>query len=126
MLDIQQKRKLRSVLYHKYTLIALALLVLVSVHSTWSIYKKKSESELLVSASKQRLADLKVREADLRGKIEKLNTEEGIEEEIRSKFNVTKENENVVIIVENKEKEASTTPERVGFWQKIKNFFVFE
>lgn len=122
MLDIQQKRKLRGVMYHQYTLVALSILVLISLHSTWSIYKKKSESVLLVEASKERLTELQMREKELKEKIDKLNTEQGIEEEIRSKFNVTKENESVVIIVENKEKEASTTVEKLGFWQKIKNF----
>lgn len=122
MLDIQQKRKLRFVMYHKYTLIALSILVVIFMHSTWAIYNKKTESELLMDSSEQRLLDLQTREKDLKEKIDKLNTEQGIEEEIRSKFNVTKENENVVIIVENKEKEASTTDEKVSFWQRIKSF----
>lgn len=123
MLDIQQKRKLRGVIYHKYTLGVLVLVLLFFIHSTWVVYTKKRESEILVDLSKQRLSGLKNREEDLTDKIDKLNTEAGIEEEIRSKFSVTKENENMVVVVQDKESQASTTTEEVGLWHKVKSFF---
>ncbi len=122
MLDIQQKRKLRAVMYHKYTLVVLSLVLVFFIHSTWVVYAKKIESENLVVLSKDRLHSLKSREEDLTNKIDRLNTEAGIEEEIRSKFSVTKDNENMVVVVQDKENQTSTTTPKIGFWQKIKNF----
>ncbi len=123
MLDIQQKRKFRNIIYHRVTLILLALLVMLVLHSTWRVYMKKKESVLLKETSVQRLAELEARNSELDGKIKKLDTVSGVEEEIRSKYSVAKESENMVIIV--REDGATSTPpvEKVGFWTKIAGFF---
>jgi len=73
--------------------------------------------------SAARLSELEVRNSELDSKIKKLNTNSGIEEEIRSKFSVAKNDENMVIIV--REEGGSTTPphEKTGFWTKIKSLF---
>lgn len=123
MLDIQQKRKLRSFMYHKATLSLLFLMVLVFIHSTWVVYKKKVESEELMNISKERVKSLKEREVDLNQKISRLDTEVGIEEEIRSKFSVTKDNENMVVVVSRDEKVATTVPENRSLWSKFVNWF---
>ncbi len=73
--------------------------------------------------SSQRLSELEARNAELDGKIRKLATVSGVEEEIRSKFSVAKDNENMVIIVR---EDAATTTEEVpqrGFWSKFKALF---
>lgn len=123
MLDIQQKRKLRSFMYNKFTLLTLFILVIVSVHSAWVVYDKKMESESLMNRSKQRVDELRKREEDLNQKIERLDTEVGIEEEIRSKFSVTKENENMVIVVPKEEKIATSAPMKITIWAKLMSYF---
>lgn len=123
MLDIQQKRKLRSFLYHKGTLAVLFVFVLLMVHSTWVVYEKKVESEQLMNLSKQRVDELNKRDHDLDYKINRLDTEVGIEEEIRSKFTVTKENENVVVVVPRVSEEASSTPKKPSFFTRFLNLF---
>ncbi len=123
MLDIQQKRKLRFFMYHKFTLGALFLLVLVFVHSTWVVYKKKTESESLMNISKQRVSTLRNRESDLNEKISRLDTEEGIEEEIRSKFTVTKDSENMVVIVPNTDEATATVQKSTSLWSKFISLF---
>jgi len=123
MLDIQQKRKLRTLMYHRITLVVLALVVAVFLHSTWAVYSKKEESKLLMNSSKESLVKLKDRESQLSDKISRLDTEEGIEEEIRSKFSVAKDNEAMVVVVEGSEKATSSGKEKQSFWQKVKNLF---
>ncbi len=123
MLDFHQKRKLRGVLYHRVTLVVLGILVLILIHSTWTVYKKKEESEQLKIIAQNRVDELNDRDTDLKSKIDKLATPSGIEEEIRSKFSVAKENENVVVIVPDEAKEATTTVKTESFWQKILNFW---
>lgn len=123
MLDIQQKRKFRNIIYHRITLGLLFVLVLLAVNSTWRVYLKKSESIAMREASTRRLNELEVRDQELDSKIKKLATVSGVEEEIRSKFSVAKENENMVIIV--REDLATTTEvnQKHGFWSKIMNIF---
>ncbi len=99
MLDIQQKRKFRNVIYHRITLVVLFVLVVLALHSTWKVYLKKRESLMMKEASITRLTELNVRSEELESKIKKLGTTSGIEEEIRSKFSVAKSDENMVIIV---------------------------
>ena len=121
--DFQQKRRIRAVMYHRVTLGILALLVLVVAHSTWSVYQKKRESEALKNISLQNVHELEARNVALVAKINRIDTEPGLEEEIRSKFSVAKDNENVVVIVPDQSGKATTTPDQSGFWSKIFNFF---
>lgn len=124
MLDFQQKRKIRSVAYNKVTLIILFLLILVMAHSTWTIYKKEQTSKEMKDISLQNVEELRARSEDLKSKVDTLKTNTGIEEEIRSKFNVTKDNESMVVVVDDETGTTSTTTLRVSFWQKILNFFL--
>ena len=123
MLDFQQKRKVRAVMYHKATLICLALILLFVIHSTWVVYKKKKTSEEIKSVSLRNVTELQTREKELESRIERLQTEPGIEEEIRSKFTVAKAGENMVIVVDDDSQNTSTTSQKLSFWQKIWNIF---
>ncbi len=123
MLDIQQKRKFKSVIYNKVTIFVLFVLVLLVVHSTWGVYLKKRESIEMMNISQEKLAELESRDSELDLKINKLNTQSGIEEEIRSKFSVTKADESMVIIVRENGEASSTPNEDLGFWDKLRSFF---
>jgi cell division protein FtsB len=125
MLDIQQKRKLRSVMYHKVTVSVLFLFVLLSIHSTWSVYKKKRESEEMKSISLANVIELRDRNEALQDKINRLDTPAGVEEEIRSKFSVAKENENMVVIVPDSSSSSTKNKGNESLWAKFKNFIEF-
>ena len=73
--------------------------------------------------SKERVDQLRKRDSDLDEKINRLDTEVGIEEEIRSKFSVTKENENMVVVVPRDDKIATTTPKKIGLWDRFMGLF---
>lgn len=118
MLDFQQKRKVRGVIYHPVTLGILAILCLFAIHSTWAVYRKKTVSEESKNSSLKHVENLRERDAELVYKMERLKTEQGIEEEIRSKFSVAKEDENVVIVVQ--DEAAPLPPEQISLWGRIK------
>lgn len=123
MLDFQLKRKLRAIFYHRATLVVLFILVLFVLRASWSIYYKQRESEILKNRSLDYKSGLEVRQRKLQLQIDKLNSESGLEAEIRSKFNVARDKENIVVIVDDK---ATTTSSSMsnGFWQKLKGFFI--
>ena len=75
------------------------------------------------NVSLEQVKELKQRNDELTSKIDKLATVSGVEEEIRSKFSVVKNNENMVVVVPNKDSEVSTTSSKISFWQKIWSFF---
>lgn len=126
MLDFQQKRKIRSFAYNRVVIGILLLVVLIMAHSTWTVYRKKEASEEMKNVSLQNVEELRQRNKDLENKINRLDSTPGIEEEIRLKFNVVKGDENMVVIVDDKENSSSTVSSKSGFWQKIKSFFVNE
>ncbi len=123
MLDFQQKRKVRSLLYHRTTLIVLGVLLLVVVRSTWIVYQKKKESEVQESISMHNVEELRTRNAELQSQIDRIQTDSGIEAEIRSKFNVAKDKENIVILLDDTATSTATSTVKTSFWSKIKNFF---
>ena len=123
MLDFVQKRKVRHIMYHKGTLIVLGLLVLLVLHSTWVIFQKKQESERLKNAALANVTELQTRDESLQAQIDRLQTPQGVEEEVRSKFNVAKDNEQMVVVVPNSDQDSSTTSEKTGFWAKIWQIF---
>lgn len=123
MLDIQQKRRFRNFIYNKFTLSVLFVIVLLALHSTWKVYQKRKESFAMMSASMVRLNELEQRDRELELKIKKLSTESGLEEEIRSKFNVAKDSENIVIIVREEDSGTTTEVTKPSLWSKFKGLF---
>lgn len=121
MLDFHQKRKVRAVMYHRATLIILSILVLLSIHSVWSVYQKKSISEQAKNVALKHTEELRSREGELQANIGRLKIDTGVEEEIRSKFTVAKDGENMVVVVD--DLKVGTSSSYTSFWQKIKDFF---
>lgn len=81
------------------------------------------ESVAMVEASMVRLEELEERDREIESKINKLATVAGVEEEIRSKFSVAKDNENMVIIVREEGTSSPALQENKGFWSKIRSLF---
>lgn len=74
--------------------------------------------------AKQELAELEKKEGELRSEVDLLQSDQGKEQEIRKKFSVTKEGEEVVFLVDRKN--PSNTPEQEeerGFFGNIWHWF---
>jgi len=124
MREYQAKRRFRKLLYSKATVAVLVILTLFFAQATYGVFKKQRESAANVIAAQKRLDKVVEREAALNADINKLKTDEGIEEEIRSKFSVSKPGEEVIIIVDKEVQEQQATTTKPSFWQKIKGFFM--
>ena len=122
-----QKRKIKHIVYSWWTVVTLLFLAFLFATNTWDGYKKYSESRRNVAGLAERLESTKNREGELQAKINYLNSERGLEEEIRDKFNVAKEGEEVVVIVgpeieknDDVKKEESLVK---GLWSRILDVF---
>ena len=73
--------------------------------------------------AEERLFRLQDRHDKVSGAIEELQTERGIEGEIRDRFVVAREGEREIIIVEDESKPAELSTPEPSFLQKIWNFF---
>lgn len=125
MFDFQEKRKLKQFLYSKITLVVLVVVVGLLLNSVWNIYTKERETRIVRKNLEREFLELQEREELLREEIERLKTPRGIEEEIRSKFEVSKDGEKVMVIVDpTKDKETQIYKRKNSFWSKFLNFFI--
>jgi len=88
------------------------------------IQKERDTHKNKISELKK-IEELREREKNLSGDIEKLNTEEGIEESVRDKFQVVKPGERMVVIVDETPKEDGTgeSTKEHGFRAFLKRLF---
>lgn len=123
---LQEQKKFHQILYSRPTFILLAVLLLVTLNSTWNIYEKASLAREQKNRLEKELSDLKTRKLELEAKILNLKTERGLEEEIRSRFNVAKQGESVVVVVDPTFPEGTSTQNESGIsglWHKFLRLF---
>ena len=109
MHDFQNRKKIRKILYSPVTLLALFVVLSILVSGVWGVYQKSKVSHENLEREKKEIGRLTERERTLTSFINFLKTEQGVENEIRTKFRAIKEGEKVVVIVENKASVAEAT-----------------
>lgn len=86
--------------YSKPVLIGLAIIIVLIAKGTWGVYQKEIESRKNVAMVMTELESLEKRKAFLDAETEKLNSLEGKEEMIRQKYQVSKDGESVLVVVD--------------------------
>lgn len=104
--------------------IFLGLLIVLGflLNSVGKVYRKKENAEEVLARMQKEQFELQERSRELEETLSRLETEEGLEYEIRKRFNVAGAGESVAIIVEEEAATSSPKTEK-SFWQKIKGFF---
>lgn len=124
MVNFYQRRKLKKYLYSPLTIVPLALIAFLLGSSVLSVYTKEQETRLKRDKQARELEALETRASALEAEIERLETERGREAEIRSKFEVAREGEQVIVIVEAEKVEAPPAPPpEKTWWQKFLSWF---
>lgn len=123
MREFEHKRKVRKILSSPLVLLPLAILLIFLARGTWNIYVKNRDSAAELRLAEERLARLEERHKTLMAGVARLNTESGIEGEIRDRFQMAKEGERAVVIVDAPSKPVQLELSEDGFLQKIWDFF---
>jgi type II secretory pathway component PulJ len=100
MRGLQRKRKNKRVLYSIPSLIILLVITFLLARGALRVMDKEWESRERLEALGERATSLAIREQELKDDIARLQTEEGIKDEIKDRFSVTQEGEYVAIIVD--------------------------
>ncbi len=87
----------------------LLMVTIFLIRGAWGVYQKQVQSSADLLRVKESLGEAQKREIELTQAIEHLQTSEGVEREIREKFNVARSGENVIMIVD--EIQSSGLPE---------------
>jgi len=111
MAGFGKKRKITEYFYSK-TVIAVLLVIIVFLSiSVYERFTVEREMVLRHDQAQKEMQELLQRKATLEERVEYLSGERGIEEEIRKHFDVAKEGEKVIIIVDDKESETKVEAE---------------
>ncbi len=125
MKEFQEKRRNRRKLYSKTSIVILAIIVVLLARGTWNIFLKQRESVANATATRNELRELQARHDLLETQTAHLQTPEGQEEAIREKYQVAKEGEHVIIMVESTSTASTTQPNTSGngFWASFIDLF---
>jgi cell division protein FtsB len=118
----EQRRDPTRLMWRRLAAAMLLIVVAISVRGVWGVYKKAQESYALRVEAEAKLNDLKQREAELRADISLLSTDRGVEEQLRERYDLGKDNEGVVVIVEPPAPPAEPRPSN---FQKFKGWFIW-
>lgn len=82
------------------SIIVLALLVVLLARGTFNVYQKWGVASEVSGSAAEEVLRLRARKAELEAQIQKLQSEEGVEAELREQFQVGKPGEEVITIVD--------------------------
>jgi cell division protein FtsB len=99
MLDYQKKSKYKKYLYSKLSIALLLIISIPLLRASYSMYQKYTIGKESRDITRQEYNSLMERKNSISKEINRLKTDEGVEEEIREKFSVSKEGEEVIILL---------------------------
>lgn len=108
----------------KLFLIFLGIVILAFLYSMFSFVGRMEETSKNRKIVEDKIAELEKSKEKLNSDIAKLKTEQGIEENIREKFGLAKEGENMILVVDDKNtSQAGQNENSSGFFSWLKNLF---
>ncbi len=100
MKEFQAKNVAKKRLYSKTTIVILFCLFLLTARGLFYVYQKERLTRNEVARVQKQKEELQKRYEIIKENSERLKTDEGIESEIRTKFDVVKEGEEVIVVVD--------------------------
>ena len=119
MRELRQKQIIKRRLYSTPFLVLLSLISIFLIHGAYVVAKKGLDSRAKVGALNEKKTTLIERQAELKDSIDSLQTDAGIEKEIKEKFSVSKIGEHVVVIVDPKPVATSTDENTIPWYKKL-------
>lgn len=123
-IEFQVRRKIRWFLESWVFIIVVLAVCGVLFKATYNIYQKKLNSDNVRSAIEKELEVNKKKQDTLTLEKIRLESEGGIDEEIRKRFRLTKEGEKLIVIVNDKEKEIEKNIEEKSKLEKMWDNFL--
>lgn len=123
MKELYEQRKLKKIFHSRYTLIVLCIVIVLIFRGVFGVYEKHEKSKEILKRAQYDLALLQEREQSITRSMESLNTEYGKERELRDRFGVIKEGENIVIIVDETVDDGIRPLQEKTWWQSFLELF---
>lgn len=102
MLEFQKKKKIKNLIYSKLALVLILFILFLFVKATAAFYQKEVESRNRKERAENELLELQKRKENLEHRIKRLDSQVGVEEELRQSFDLVKEGEQTILIGDEK------------------------
>jgi hypothetical protein len=123
MAEFEERKKFWHIFYSPLVFIILLVIFLFMVRAMWQVRNHEKISAQNRERIENELAAINLRAMALKAQVDVLETPKGVDDEIRSKFNVTKMGEGVAVIVSgNEATSVATTSAKESWWQKFVGF----
>lgn len=124
MYELNRNNK-HSFWHSPLVLLVLFCVLIIFIYNIVGLIEKERETSKKKNITLSNIETLRAREKSLSDDIAKLKTEEGVEEIIRDKYQVVKEGEKMVVIVDEEKKETLDLEEKNkhGFFEWVKRMF---
>lgn len=119
MRELQRKQKIRRATYSFPSLIILFIVTFLLVKGAIGVIGKGIESSKRSKNLEEKAQALAVREQELEAGIARLQTEEGIKDEIKERFSVTQEGEFVAVLVDDRSRASSTDGDALPWYKRF-------
>ena len=124
----EQRRRFRTIMNSRVTLVILAVILVVVSKSTWSLYGKNKDAALNRARLERESKEIESRRLFLEKELARLKSPEGIEEMFRQKYNIKKEGEEVVVIIDKNDTSISSSRTLFPSWfgvvvNQVRDFF---
>ncbi len=119
MADYQVSQRKHRWFYSPIILIAMICVCVFFATNVVTLMRKNKDTRLLKDQASRELTELENRRQKLEADIASLESERGQEEVIRENFQVTKEGEGVVVIVDDTQKSEEVEEKEESFLEKI-------
>ncbi len=116
-----RKKKKGGILDIKIVAFILLLVVILISNAALKMYKRSKDTKEYLKAVEIQYLALEARYNASTEDLEYLKSETGMEREIRSKFDLAKEGEKAILIIEEEEIEIEE-PVKRSFWGRLKNW----
>lgn len=123
MQEFEQRRYTRRVFLSRSFFVLLLCLVVLLFFSVFNIYQKSRQADARNKLVEEQIKVWEQRKGELEANLNSLKTQTGAEEELRKKFQIEKEGEEYVVILEKlAETQAGAEPQKESWFNKILNF----
>jgi cell division protein FtsB len=120
----RKKKKIQEYLSSKVILIILLALLFFLANAAWNMKTKSDSAQQYLDALEDEYKSLDSQYQEVTEELKVIRSGTGIEREIRSKFDLGREGERAIMIIEEEIPEIME-PKEENFWDKIKNWASF-
>ncbi len=122
--DKQKRKRTQEIIFSIPALFILGVITILMMIAVWNIYVKSKETQENLDRITSVYDELHTRELELGASVNGLETSFGVESEIRDKYGLAREGEEVVVIIDDQAVGVDKKDqEKKSFWQKIKSLF---